>query len=369
MKDQSKSPDAERIRELLEKAAPRDEEVVGRADAVTRRARRARTRKGVAGGIGVAALAAAVIVTPHFLKTSPTTNEATDPTNGVRSAEPGAPASILENTCPRQDGLFDGQTDANKIVDGASSIRLCAVQLSGVEVPLWNPPNDALVQVQPFYDLVTAEDEADPARCAATTPAPDPLFFQVAEEGGAVSSAFSPNTCGDIVVGGKAYPVDVVLADYFKALREQRSTLAPIDDAAAECPPAPEANAWTWQAQPDTRRGGGTFTPIVSGAVCYLVDPLGGRAYSHDEGVLTAAQLTLISDDIEANQTRQPQREGGCIDSGPTRLVVLVNAWGDRTTWTDSRCTGEFAGNGGYWLPGNEADDAIADALGGAIPE
>ena len=53
---------------------------------------RVQTRNGIASGLLVVLVAAIVVVGPHFLRASPTTNESTDQANGVRMT-PGAVAS------------------------------------------------------------------------------------------------------------------------------------------------------------------------------------------------------------------------------------------------------------------------------------
>jgi hypothetical protein len=49
------------------------------------RVTRVQTRNGIASAVVVALLAVVVIVGPHLLRASPTTNESTDPANGVRA--------------------------------------------------------------------------------------------------------------------------------------------------------------------------------------------------------------------------------------------------------------------------------------------
>jgi hypothetical protein len=57
------------------------------------RVTRVQTRNGIASAVVVALLAVVVIVGPHLLRASPTTNESTDPANGVRAtADAGSAA-------------------------------------------------------------------------------------------------------------------------------------------------------------------------------------------------------------------------------------------------------------------------------------
>ncbi len=370
--DQRNNPDADRIRELLDQAAPRNTDTSGRAESVTRRARRARTTRGVAGGIAVAAVVAAVVITPQFLNTSATTNQNSDPNNDVVADQTEQPDGdqqpdgdgVLANPCPDQDGLYDGET-TSVIPPGATSIRLCPVSLSGVDVKPWDAPDDALVEVNRFYTLVAEQEPADPARCAAANPVPDPLYFQVVSPNGHVMTAFSGSICSDITVDGAAYPSADVLEAFFASLATQRSDLTPPQGATAACPPGPDDGSWTWRPEPDTRGPGNSLTDAVSGVVCYMVDPMGGREYADDEAVLTDDQLQALVGDIAAAQTRDPSTQLGCTDTGPTRILVVVNAWGDRTSWTDAVCTGEFKSSRGYWKPGDAAEDVLAEALGG----
>ncbi len=94
---------------------------------------------------------------------------------------------------------------------------------------------------------------------------------------------------------------------------------------------------------------------------------MGGPEYEATEGDLDDEQRFSIFTEAASGSTPEPRRPGGCIDSGPTRLIVLVDDEGKRLTLTDSSCTGEFTWTYGYWKPGPDAEQVIADALGGRV--
>jgi hypothetical protein len=69
---------------------------------------RVQTRNGIASGLLVVLVAAIVVVGPHFLRASPTTNESTDQANGVRTT-PGAVASPPRCDAPKRSALMNLQ--------------------------------------------------------------------------------------------------------------------------------------------------------------------------------------------------------------------------------------------------------------------
>jgi hypothetical protein len=86
---------------------------------------RPQTRNGVASGLLVVLLAAIVVVGPHFLKTSPTTNESTDRANGVATA-PGAVLSPPRCDVPHRPTLMnlEGYLDL-------AAADVCVISTSG----------------------------------------------------------------------------------------------------------------------------------------------------------------------------------------------------------------------------------------------
>ncbi len=105
----------------------------------------------------------------------------------------------------------------------------------------------------------------------------------------------------------------------------------------------------------------------TEGVVCYGVDPMGGREYQEDSGRLDATDLADLWASIGRELTAEPSVDGMCADAGPTRLLVLTDAAGERLTLTDSSCTGEFesATLGGYWRPSEVDEKTLARVLGG----
>jgi hypothetical protein len=363
VKDKPVERDVERMRELLARTPPADTGAAGRADAVVKRARRDRRRRGIVGGVAVAAFATAVIVTPHLLKTSPTTNEATDPTNGV-GARAGDP--LTTDPCPAEPIDISQADVVPALPSGAESVRLCRavwphVQGAKAKVDLvssWQAPLDALV-VNPdsFVEAVAEAPVWDPAECSAVRPVPDPFAVVVtyADET-KVLGAVAP-VCSTIDIGGRQVGSDEVVAAFKTSLQSQREVLAAPKLVEPDCGSSSQQKLSTFEID---RFAG----PTTAGVVCYTVDPMGSREYANDEGALTDDQIALIESDMQANRAAS---RGRCIDSGPVRVIRFADEWGDVTSWVDDRCTGDFASAVGTWSPSAEAERAIADALGGRV--
>ena len=78
---------------------------------------------------------------------------------------------------------------------------------------------------------------------------------------------------------------------------------------------------------------------------------------------MTRAQARRIAAEIRTTAAARPQIPRRCIDTGPVVTVVFVDAWGDTSRWVDRRCTGEYAGPTGYWVPSPAAKATLASLL------
>ena len=362
MKDKPVDRDVDRMRELLARTPPADPGATGRADAVVQRVRRDRRRRGVIGGAAVALFAAAVIVTPHFLETSPTTNDATDPTNGAKVSENTDPWTT--DPCPGEPIDVSGRDFVDSLPEGAESVRLCRAvlpHLLGGEskqdvLSSWEAPQGALVgSPDDFLRAVKAAPDWDPAECAAANWVSDPFALVVTyAEGATVIGAQAP-ICTAVTIGGRAIGSDQVVAAFVGALQAQQTSAPESAPAPPDCAALQEQKLSTFEID---QLGG----PAVSGVVCYTVDPQGAQEYANDKGVLSEDQISAIESDMKSNRDAS---RGMCIDTGPTRVIRLADAWGNVTSWVDDRCTGDFASPTGIWSPSDDAEQVIADALGG----
>ncbi len=245
MKDQRPdSRDVERVRELLNEAAPQDTTRASyRAESVVRRGRRARTSRGVVSALAVGVAAAAVIIGPSLIDSSPVTNEATDPSNGVatRPSDPPAGSDLdpYANPCPDSPVEVSDPPDAGTLGQDTTMVRLCRASVARVS-SRWEPPADALVtgldefaaQVAELRDQGTNSDF-----CPAARVAPAPFALQITDSAGAVRTASSPlTTCGTITIDSELISAEALLATFGEALAEQRTTLEPaVADTTLEC--------------------------------------------------------------------------------------------------------------------------------------
>ena len=365
------TPDEQRVRDLLQAAAPADQDAVGRAAAVRRRSRRGRVRAGVGAGLAVVVLLGVGAIVPSLLdRGGADADRAEDPAAGGT----GAAASVGWEAAPCPTDPIDvSGTDNAALPPTAVSVRLCRAQLTipGGEPILtsWEGPIDALVT---DVDGFLAESDGLPAyrlpdECAAILATPDPWALVLTRPSGERQVVGAAGiVCAGVSLGAREVSAADLQTAFVEALGHQRAQLEPPGSVQAECPAVVEG-AFRQTAAPDTVQPASRES-VVAGAICYTVDPLGSREYARDRGELPPAAVRTVVADIDARRTGQPREAGGCADSGPTRIVVLVDEWGDRTSWTDNNCTGEFTGAAGYWVPGADAQEALLHALGDRVP-
>lgn len=243
MKDQRPdSRDVERVRELLNEAAPQDTRASYRAESVVRRGRRARTSRGVVSALAVGVAAAAVIIGPSLIDSSPVTNEATDPSNGVatRPSDPSAGPDLdpYANPCP--DSPIEIRSASDPVLELQPTdviVRLCRAG-AGDEVSAWDPPADALVSDVDGFAARVAEMPAAPADyCPTKRVAPSPFALQVTDEAGETGTLTSLlTTCGTVTVNSKRVSAEGLLEVFRLALTAQRATLQPqVADTTMQC--------------------------------------------------------------------------------------------------------------------------------------
>jgi hypothetical protein len=75
---------------------------------------------------------------------------------------------------------------------------------------------------------------------------------------------------------------------------------------------------------------------------------------------LSVTQTDLIAADIAANTGSE---DGEFEPLDVDRAVMLVDKWGDVSTWIETGCEGGFSNGSDFWNPSAEAEEVLADAL------
>lgn len=258
MKDQRPDGrDVERIRTLLNEAAPQDTRASFRAQSVVRRARGARTRNGVVSALAVGVAAAAVIIGPSLIDSSTVTNEANDLSNGVASTPTdtaatdtptdtpptdtaaGSDPDPYANPCPDSPVEVSDSPDAGTLGPDATMVRLCRASVAGV-TSAWEPPADALVIGVDDFAAQVAElpdHGTNPDPCPTARVAPQPFVLRITDSAGATQTLGSALTmCGVVTIDSKLISAEALLDAFRQALTEQRATLKPeVADMTLEC--------------------------------------------------------------------------------------------------------------------------------------
>jgi len=337
--------DADRLRALLERTAPDRPELdsSARAAAVARRGRTARRRdRGLVAVAAVAVIAVAIGV-PLAL------------TDRHREATPAPPVAGDVEPCPAApvDITTLGRPVAG--LDDVVAVRSCPVQDQfGDQLPAEPLTGE---HAQAFAEDVAALPAYEmPSTCLAAGVAHLPWALQLQTATGELLTVGSPTrTCSFVRVDDTDRDVDRVLAAFEGNLHRQ-TAFEPLD---LDCPTGRRLaeGADTWNSSFDPAQATG-------GVLCYRTDPFGPQEYAEEDGGLDTDALAVIRDDL-VGHLGAPTGEGGCVDTGPQRLLVLTDDHGDRAAWLDDDCSGELTGPGGSWQPSEAAEAAIEEALGG----
>ncbi|GAB6983710.1 hypothetical protein [Nocardioides pyridinolyticus] len=335
----------ENLRDLLERAAPHDPGLspAERSDAVVRRGRAARRRnRALVAAAGVAVLVAAAAV-PVALRGDG------DDGRPDTATQPPTPATTA-SACPAQPVPVD-RPGASLDLGDVVAVRSCPAAGADGE-PLPSQPVIGVMAAAFAEDVEALPAYRLPELCAAALVAQEPWALQVeTADGSTYFLGSTTRACSSITVGGVERGTDAVVAAFLGNLLRQESGIPGL-----ACPSGERLadGAPTWNASFDP-------STAIAGVVCYRVDPLGAREYPAREGRLTAEELDAVRDGLAGDL--QPPDDGTCIDTGPQRMVLLLDGSGDQAAWVDDHCTGVFAGPHGSWRPGPEAEQAIAAAL------
>lgn len=359
MKDPKLDHDAESIRLLLTSMAPDDPGVSQRAVKVAARVRRQRTRRGVVSVVAVAAAAAAVVIVPSLYTTNPTTNEATDPGNDVRTQDGEQGVDPFATTpCPRTPvdlgtAAADKQT-TDTIRADVESIRLCAATVEGSPESPWLPPADAL-QLNlggPFISGAADATQADKHRCDAARAASDPYIFVVRYPDGDTESVAVDNICTDLTVDGKRLAAPAVLTLFQEALSSQRRELT-----------ADAAKGTTVDCRSTLEPGGRAYVATTRGprptaetrfAAFFSCTGTGPAA-------VNGAAVAMLNEQWAASIRDMATQQAEPLDRCPDVDVDVPSTYGV-TTWGDV-LEFDFRGCGNYLVRGYAASE-VPDAFG-----
>lgn len=351
------------VRDLLDSASP-GQPLVGaaeRARAVAARGRAVRRRNRLA--LVAAAAVAAVGVSVPVLAGGD---------DGGRGVDVAAPTTVEPEACPEPPA--DVETlEPTDLPDGAAWARMCQGTWSGgavVDSSTWTLTWDSAPITEGVDTLLGAirdlptYDQLEP-ECASMMMMPTPWTLVVGYPDGTTATIGSTVTaCGAAQVADSPRSSAAILELVSDAGNDAEDDAA--TDGAAACP-EPAAGLRTLEPEPDTYAGAFPDFRQTAAVVCYGPDPMGAPEYRATEGVLADDPRFTIVSDAGSRSTPRPSSEGTCTDSGPTRLIVLVDDEGRRLTLTDSSCTGEFAWAYGYWKPSPQVEQVITDALGGRV--
>ncbi len=325
------SSEVERIRQLLNTAAPSELGGSQRADAVLRRSRRDRTRSGALGALAVAVAAAAVVVGPNVVN-----SQLNDSLTG-----PGATGAVSPNDPLMRSGLhpYADPCPAAAIkvppTTGASielrpndvNVRLCRASGVGVTSP-WDPPADALVsELDGFIARVAQLPKADPDPCPTARVAPQPFALQVTDSEGDTRTLSSlMTTCGTVTVNSTRVAADGLLEAFRQALEDQRAVLQPeLDDTTMQCRGTSPHVRTGWMSTVDAH------TRFVAAMTCT------GYPGGSDEPRPTSASdaaVELLNQEWAANARDLRTHKPLHVDECPTADVMPVPTYA-MTTWGD----------------------------------
>ena len=225
MRDDRSDRDIQRLRALLGKTAPEDPATTDRAEAVASRARQARRRLGAAGAIAVTSSVALLVIAPHWIPASPTTNDATV-TGGVGTS----PTNFAADPCPPTPVRVRGQSVQSSLLPADPvSVRLCRAQIDGHTSP-WTPPLDALVEHPEDFVAAISQMRASPplVSCALPQSREEPFALRLNyQDRQSIVLASSAALCPGLDIGGVRVLPSAVLAQFQQALLRQRADLAP----------------------------------------------------------------------------------------------------------------------------------------------
>jgi hypothetical protein len=181
-------------------------------------------------------LAAVVIVGPHYLRGSPTTNDATDPSNGIRAANAAGGGSAYPYVAPcppRPTNLEALEPPVGDLATDAVAVRLCRAAVPGRVSP-WSAPGDALVtDVDGFVAEVTGLAEPLERQCVKHSTGA-PFVLTISYPVGRTVHLFGfSGPCSTVDVGDHDVAAGALLTTFERRLQRQRSVLGTLASQSA----------------------------------------------------------------------------------------------------------------------------------------
>lgn len=334
--------DTDRLRDLLEQAAPDATEVSAteRASAVADRGRAARRRdRGLVAAV-VAAVAVVAVAVPMAR-------------GGHDDPEPVGPTPRAAD-CPAVPFDVTTLTDATIPDDlDIASARLCpgVANAGGL-------PNQALTGegAGAFLEDLRAAQPIDPgAFCTDIGYVPSLLQLQ-APDGHLVRVTLTRSCSESVTVGDRRVRMSDAFAVFTGNLERQESGTPDL-----ACPRASridqDSDLWNTSFDPST---------ATRGIVCDRPDEYGKRAHEVVEGALDDDELALVRSDLSTTPTYLYDAIGfDCSGPLERRWILLANDAGDRAGWRFAVCNdpADVESVAGDWSLGDQALAAIHNAL------
>lgn len=382
MKEQAPSGrDVDRIRETLANAAPPDEGSTSRADAVMRRARRARSRNGLVGAVAVGLAAAAVIIGPQFIDSSPVTNPATNITEGTTAAPSSSPATrsgstneptnkpaasrpdpFLAHRCPAEP--VEARPSGSPVLELQATdvmVRLCRASGAGIVSP-WEPPRDGLVDdLGAFADRIAELPVVEADLCPAARPIPQPFAMQVTDFAGETRTMVSILTnCGSVEVNSRRVSAEALLRVLTQSLAAQRATVGFEPDAAAigqlECHDPGTAVRPDWMSEITHA------TRFIAAITCM---PPSDRSGDQEPILASDAAVELLNEEWASNARDLRSHEPLDVDRCPAAAVaigevLLVTTRGDVEAMRMVMCGNARIGGHFQLIPSKQLLDGLS---------
>jgi hypothetical protein len=246
VKDYRSNYDVERLKQILAAGTPGQADDSKRPEAAATTGSRDRrpgrpsaarptTRRSSRGKNALLVVVATVIVIgPHFLRSSPTSNDATDPSNGVTT--PGVSGPVVSgpvvdpsiDPCPKSGADPAGQHGpVMDLAIGAEAIRLCPVAASTRRTPFAVPPDALVTGVDAFIEQIDTLPVRPRDTCPPAGEKPTRFSISVSYPDGHTEQLVGTDSaCSGVRTGSGTVSAQWLLDSFRDRLSAQRVSLS-----------------------------------------------------------------------------------------------------------------------------------------------